>query len=236
VEINIGEQLSFEGRVNFDNQLPLPYQRFHFANNFQWKLDELITQQLLNIQALAVYGKKQFIQAKLNWTTVSNGLFFMEEEWRQDFGVVSAGDLTLSSRLNWKSLYFYPSVTLRLNTENYAYQPALSTRNRISFKKGFFENESLILAFGTDIGYDVGHQHLMYNPVLNTMDMTSIENTTPNLLRLNIFAAMEIDQFRMFVRAENVDYFINDQKARMDPHYTLMPFIIRIGITWDFFN
>jgi len=234
--VKMSEKLSLKGRLNFDNRLPLPYQRFHAANNFQWQLDELITQQLLHIQAAAVYGKKQFIQAKMNWTTVSNGLFFVEEEWKQDIGVVSVGDFSLSGRLNWKTLYFYPSVTVRLNTDNFAYQPAFSTRNRISFKKGFFENESLILAFGVDLGYDLGHQHLMYNPVLNTMDMTSIENTTPNLLRMNIFGAMEIDQFRMFVRAENVDYFINDQKARMDPHYTLMPFIIRIGVTWDFFN
>lgn len=233
----LSSKFNVHGRLHFDNRLPLPYQRFHSANNLQWELAELNTQQILHIRGGASYGDKTKINADFNWTTVTNGLFFIDEEWRQDsIGAISVGDFTLSSSLKWRNFYFYPTVTLRFNTDNFAYQPAISTRNRIAFKKGFFEGESLIISYGLDVGYDFGHQHLMHNHLLNTMDITSLENVTPDLLRLNVFAAMEIDQFRLFLRAENVDYFINDPKARMDPNYTLMPFIMRLGVTWDFFN
>jgi len=56
------------------------------------------------------------------------------------------------------------------------------------------------------------------------------------LLRLNAFMALSIDEFRFFLKAENLSSLINDPKTRIDTDYPIMPFLIRVGITWDFFN
>lgn len=231
------KNVEVEGYFNFDNRLPLPYQRFHFANNVQWKLPELQTQQILGIGGGISYEKKQKYYASLDWTTVNNGLYFIENEWRQDtLNVVSVGALKIGAELHTKKWYFYPSVTMRFNTENFAYQPLLSTRNRIAYKQGFFKDDALVFSFGADLGYDIGHNYMHYNTLINVMEPTGTTFFTPDLIRINVFTALEIDQFRFFLRAENVDYFINPQAARIDTNFPITPFLIRLGVSWDFFN
>jgi hypothetical protein len=232
--------LTMNAFLDFDNRLPLPYQRFHFANNIQWKLPELQTQQLLRIGGTVAYKQnqgKQKYTASLDWTTVNNGLYFIEDQWRQDtLDVISVGALSVGAEFHTKKWHFYPNVTVRFNTENFSYQPLFSSRNRIAYKKGFFENDALVLSFGADLGYDLGHNYMRYNTLLNVMEPTGTDFFTPDLIRINVFTALEIDQFRFFLRAENIDYFINTQAARVDAGYTITPFLIRLGISWDFFN
>ena len=232
------KKIFISGGLNFDNRMPLPYQRFHFANNLKWNLDNLQTQQIININGHFSYGGKNLKgYATLNWTSINNGLFFYNNQWRQDtLDFVSVGALKFGGEIHREKWHFYPSITLRFNTDNYAYQPLFSTRNRIVYKKGLFEAEKLILALGLDLGYDIGYNHLAYNTLINVMEPGGLDAITPNLIRVNFFTAMEIDQFRFFIRAENIDYFINPQTAKIDPLFPITPFIIRLGITWDFFN
>jgi hypothetical protein len=225
------------GHVNFDNLLPEPYQRFHDANNLQWELSELQTQQLLNITGGIRYGDTNFIEATVNWTNINNGLYFIDNEWRQDtLDFVSVGSVELKGALHLGKFGFYPTVRLGINTENFNYQPKISTMNRISFQTKLFKAQRLGVALGVDIGYVSGYQFMQYNTLLSLVQPIQSNEKTPSLMRLNAFAALSIDEFRFFVRAEHLDYFINDQTARIDTNYPIMPFIIRIGITWDFFN
>ncbi|MEX2484571.1 MAG: putative porin [Brumimicrobium sp.] len=223
--------------VNIDNKLPLPYQRFHFGNHLQWELEELEAQQLLNISGGIRYGDTTMIQAKINWTSVNNGLYFIDNEWRQDtLDLVSVGALEIGGALHLGQWRFYPSVKLGFNTANFNYQPTFSTMNRIAFKTKLFEAQRLGFSFGVDLGYVLGYQFMEYNSLLSVLQPTQTTEQTPNLMRLNAFTALEIDEFRFFIRAEHLDAFLNDPTSRIGSNYPIMPFIIRIGVTWDFFN
>lgn len=231
------KKLDIRGQLNFDNRLPLPYQRFHFSNHYQWELEELSTQQILNINGRISYGKKNAVFAQLDWTSINNGLYFIDGDWRQDaLNFITVGALTLGGEYHLNNWHFYPTATARFNTDNFSYQPIFSTRTRIAYKKGYFEKESLILAFGLDVGYDTEYNHMAYNPIINVLEPGAPDMITPGLIRMNAFVNGQIDQLRFFFRAENIDYFINPQEARMDANYVIMPFIVRVGITWDFFN
>jgi hypothetical protein len=223
--------------LNFDNRLPLPHQRFYQANNVAWQLQELNLQQLLNINGQMAYGERNKLIARLDWTTVTNGLFFINNEWRQDtLSAISVGQLRVNSELHAGKWAFYPGVTFGFNTANYNYQPAFSTRNRIVYKTKMFKTQALELALGADIGYDVAYNHLTYNHLVGTMDPVFSPFETQAMFRANAFAAIQVEQFRFFLRGENIDYFWNDNTIRIDPNFPIMPFIVRIGLTWDFFN
>jgi len=225
------------GRLNFDNRYPMPYQRFHNANHVQWELDELQTQQILNVSGGIRYGDTNFVQANVNWTNINNGLYFINNEWRQDtLDFVSVGTVEVRGSLKLGKFGFYPSVRLGINTDNFSYQPIFSTMNRLSFQSKLFEAQRLGIALGVDVGYVTGYQFMQYNTLLSVVQPVQTNEKTPNLMRLNAFFALSIDEFRFFVRGEHLDYFINDQTARIDTNYPIMPFILRIGITWDFFN
>lgn len=226
-----------KGGVNFDNRLPVPYQRFHFANHIQWELENLETQQIINLNGRIQYGDTNMIYAGLDLTSVNNGLYFIADQWRQDtLDFVSVGTLNIGGEFHSRLWHLYPQVMLRFNTDNYAYQPAFSARLRAAFKKGYFKDDALILAFGVDLGYDTDHDHLLYNTLLNVMEPGTNPLATPSLFRINFFMGAQIDTFRFFLRAENIDYFINPQDAPIDLRFPTTPFLVRLGITWDFFN
>lgn len=233
----ISSKFRFHGQLNFDNRLPIPHQRVYFGNNVAWNLNDLNLQQLLNVNGEVNYGRKNRMIARLNWTTVTNGLFFINNEWRQDtLSAISVGQVRVLSEFHLKKWHFYPSAAFGFNTGNYAFQPVFTTRNRIVYKTKMFKTQALELALGADVGYDVAYNHLTYNHLSGTMDPMVSPFQTPAMMRMNVFAAIQIEQFRFFFRGENIDYFWNDATNRIDPNFPIMPFIVRVGLTWDFFN
>lgn len=226
-------QLAFR----FDNRLPLPYQRFHEANNIRWDLSSLELQQILNFSGSIRYGATNYIRASVNWTSVNNGLYFINNDWRQDtLDLVSAGKLSLGAAYHLGSWSFYPGVSVGFNTDNFSYQPLFSTLNRIAYKTKLFKARRLGFTIGLDAGYSLGYQFMHYNTLLSVMEPVQTQTDAPDLVKLNVFTALKIEEFRFFIRGENLDYFINDQTSRIDLNYPIMPFIVRIGVTWDFFN
>lgn len=232
------KNLSIIGGLNFINSYPTPYLRHHTANYYKWFVprENLEMQQSLNINGEVKFGGKNHLLAKVNWTNINNGRYFIKDSWRQDtLDLISVGDVTVKGQLKAGGWSFYPGISVRFNSSNFNYQPTLSTHNRISYQTKVF-SDNLGFTIGADLGYDLGYRHLTYNGILGTYSPMVVTEETPDLIRINAFTAISIDQFRLFVRAENIDYFINDQTAKIDRQIPIMPFLIRIGITWDFFN
>jgi hypothetical protein len=53
---------------------------------------------------------------------------------------------------------------------------------------------------------------------------------------LHVFGGFQIDQFRFFVRFENIGYFWNDNSIELLDAYPITGGQLRVGLTWDFFN
>ena len=232
------QSIQVGGQFNFENNYPVPYLRNHVANYYAWSIPQiqLEMQQVLSVSGYVKYGKKNHIVSEVKWTSVNNGRYFIDGAWRQDtLDLISVGSVAVKGQLKLGGWAFYPGVQLRFQSKNFDYQPLFSTRNRISYSTRLFSN-NLGVSIGADIGYDTGYSFLDYNGVLGVMSPFASTFSTPPLLRLNAFTALSIDEFRFFVRAENIDYFINDPISRVGESVPLMPFIIRIGVTWDFFN
>ena len=235
--IDLFQKLHVSGHLMFENRLPIPHQRFYAGNNIQWQLNELNTQQILNIGGQASYGDTNKIIAQLDWTNVTNGLYLINNEWRQDtLGLVTVGAFAMKGELHTKSWHFYPSVTVRFNTANFSFQPNFSTRNRIVYKTKLFKTQRLEFALGADVGYDTEYNHFTYNNLTGTLDPNESLFLTPAMMRMNVFTAIQISQFRFYIRGENIDYFWNPEVNRIDGNFPIMPFFIRIGLSWDFFN
>ena len=238
INYSYSEKVMIGGRLDFKNLYPDPYLRSHSANYFNWNItaDQLQLQQSLNLNGYVKIGNHNHVRASLNWTSINNGRYFIHNRWRQDtLDLISVGSVGLKAQLKIGGWSFYPGIDLRFQSANFNYQPSFSTMNRISYSTKIF-NDNLGIALGVDLGYDTGYRFLTYNGVLGVMMPASGNGTTPSLYRLNAFTALSIDQFRFFVRADNIDYFVNDSTALVDQRTPIIPFLIRIGITWDFFN
>ena len=225
------------GNFGFYNVLPTPYQRFHTANNYNWNFSSFDAQQQIQLGGKIAYEKKHSAFAQLQTLTTTNGLYFIDSTWRQDtLTTVALTQLTVGGALNWKKISLYPTVTFRLNSENYAFQPKFSTRTRFSYSTGVFKANRLKVAMGFDIGYDSEYRVLTYNPVLSLYEPSAANPLSGNLFAVDAFFNAEIKEFRFFVRAQNIDYFWNPSTTRIDPNFPIIPFMIKVGVSWDFFN
>ncbi|PKR80755.1 hypothetical protein CW751_08265 [Brumimicrobium salinarum] len=229
--------LNVNGNLNFENLYPTPYQRFHQANYYQWNISNLEMQQKLQLSGSVRYGDTNYVEARVNWTNINNGRYFIDGTWRQDtLDFVSVGAFHLKGRFNLGQWSFYPKATIRFNASNFNYQPLFSTLNRIAFTTKLFKAQKLGVSLGVDLGYHTGYQFMTYNGVLDLYEPTSTGIKTPELFQLNAFMALSIDEFRFFVKGENISYLFQESTHRIDRDYPIMPMLIRLGITWDFFN
>ena len=237
LDYSILKNLSLNGKLNFENLYPSPYQRFHTANYYQWEIDKLKMQQKLQILGGIKYGDTNFVEANVIWTNINNGRYFINDQWRQDtLDFVSMGAFQVKGGFKLGQWAFYPSATIRFNSANFNYQPLFSTLNRIAFTTKLFKAQKLGISLGVDIGYETGYQFMAYNGVLDILQPVQTGGKTESLMQLNAFMALSFDEFRFFVKGENISYLFQDPKTRIDVNYPIMPFLIRIGITWDFFN
>lgn len=231
------KDFSVKGNLGIYNTLPTPYQRFHIANNYDWYLNSFEAQQQIQLKGRITYAKKQKVFAELKSLTTTNGLYFIHNTWRQDtLDIVSLSSLKIGASFTWEKLSLYPTVTFRVNSENYGYQPNFSTRTRFSYSTGVFKANRLKVAMGFDFGFDSDYQVLTYNPTLSLYEPELNTPVSGNLFTLDAFFNAEIKEFRFFVRSQNIDYFWNPSTTRIDPNFPITPFMIKIGVSWDFFN
>ena len=230
-------KLAINAGFNLENKLPVPHQRFYLANNISWKLSNLELQKIMNVHGKMSYGQHQKLISFLNWTTVSNGLFLIQNEWRQDtLDFINLGTIGLMGQFRFGKFSVYPCARLNFSSNNFNFMPSFTTLNRIAFTTKLFKTKALEVSLGSDFGYDSKYNHLTYNHLTGTMDPILSAFQTPGMMNLHSFMSFQISQFRFYVRAENIDYFWNAKQIRIDPGFPLMPFYLRLGLSWDFFN
>lgn len=228
---------SFNGSVLFKNKLPEPYQRESFGNHYQWKLSELNTQQTIGMNAGIELNKAFKVGARFKSTTVSNGLYFINDSWRQDtLDVINVSLFEIYGGFHLNKIHIYPKVVLRLNSSNYAFQPKFEGLSRFVYKTGVFKAKKLILSFGVDLRYRTEYTSLSYLPNLGVLQIKENNFVSGNLLNLDAFFGMRIDQFRFYTSVDNISNAWNDQTTRIDPSYPILPLFVRLGVSWDFFN
>lgn len=230
---------SFKLKANLDflNVYPTPYQRQHVANNYQWKINNLSAQQLINIGGKAILKTKLNLGAGVNLNTINNGLFIVDGEWRQDtLNTISTGNLSLFTDYNLWKFGFHHKIDLNFNSKNFAFQPNLISSNRLNFKTSIFKAKKLKLNLGIDLMYIGSYTSLLYIPELSTYSICTSKSTGGDYFLLHAFAAIDIDPFRLYLRAENVSNLWNSARIKVDENYPIMPLYLKMGISWDFFN
>ncbi|SFT54564.1 Putative porin [Lishizhenia tianjinensis] len=224
-------------KLDINNLYPTPYQRQHYANNFQWKLTSLSPQQIITL------GGDLKLKGKLNTgvgvdaTTVNNGLYFINNTWRQDtLNTVSAVRINAFVDYNLGKLHLSHNLAFNLNSANFNFQPKVISSNRIAYKTPIFKAAKLKMNLGLDLQYLSEYNSMLYLPEMSLYSPLTGAQSTGNYVLVHAFAAIDLDPFRLFFRAENVSSLWNDARIRVDEEYPIMPLFVRLGVSWDFFN
>lgn len=160
--------------------------------------------------------------------------FFIAQQEATLFNVFHVGIekmFKLKKHINW-----YAEVHLQQTTANAPVNlPLLLTRNRLAFEGNFFKN--LFLSTGLEVRYYTNYKPSGYSPF--TGQFFYQQNFyIANRPEVNYFLHFRIKSFKAFLRAENLNTFING-KGKYNfslENYGQNAFWFRLGIWWNFVN
>lgn len=218
--------------------LPTPFQRQYFANNHNWKIADLKTQGTTALNYTTRSKSRFDLTGQAGWKNLRNTYFLVNDTtWRNDtLTDISLFSLSVRGTLNWKTLYWQPQVIVNSSPSDFGFIPQFDLRSKLFFNKKLFQAKKLDFIIGVDLRYQASYRLLSYDPSLDLYRLPSQQLTHDPMLELDFFTGFQIDDFRFYFKFENIDYFWNPQNNLQQIGYPVSPNVLRLGLTWDFFN
>ena len=235
--------IKLNGYFDLENKLPSIFQRKYYSNTNQWYLKDIKTQNsiLIGISGEYLFKNKHSIKSSLNFSSLKNNYFFVDSTWRNDtLKKLSILSFDLKADFRIKSLIFQPYIIVNQFSAALNYIPKIDFRTRIGFNKKLFKAQKMDFICAVDFAYQGSRKLMTYASDLDLYILNSTNNsiqfTNSSLYKIDFFTGFQIDQFRFYIKTENLNYIWNKQDSFVFENVPLTPFLIRIGLTWDFFN
>lgn len=166
-------------------------------------------------EAMARYGVKS-MQSSKNIRVLSATL-------RQDFkwGILNWENELTGQLTSDESIYPLPSFTGYTN---------LYILFRIA--------RVLRTELGADARFFTEYKGLTYSPIIGQYVVQDPEHSTKvgNYPTVNVYANFHLKNTRFYVMASHVNYSSGSGRPFLVPHYPLNRMVLRLGISWNFFN
>jgi hypothetical protein len=231
-------RLAWSGVVNLESKWPDVFLRSYSANNFQYQLAEYTRQfraSFANDVRLEI-GKAPLL-LKQESVFLKDNYFWNGSNWQNDlYPQLSFHALTVGSEVNYKILNIHPQYTFSISDAPVKLRPDHVFRSRFFVKGGLFKGKKPLAYIGADVIWQSEYGLLDLVPAMGTYVLSNSSPLQSAYLNLHAFAGFQIDEFRFYLRFENIGYFWNDRQIQVVNGYTLPSGILRLGLTWDFFN
>jgi len=233
-----GDKLSWNGILNLESRWPDVFLRSYHANNFKYDLPVYERQFKMNfsnelhipIRQKALFLKQQSVFLKDNY-------FWNGFQWQNDlYPSMSFHSLDIRSELAFQSLHIHPAYSFSISDAPVTLRPDHVVQSRFFLKGGLFKGKKPLAYAGVDVIWNSEYGLLDLVPAMGTYTIDPTLPLQSAYFNLHAFAGFQIDEFRFYLRFENIGYFWNDRLIQVVNGYTLPSGILRLGLTWDFFN
>ena len=238
VDLNMikrGTNFSHIFNAGWNQLLPNPNQRTYFSNTLDFQIDQPELQKNLFFSYQLTSNKKDFLFS-IGVKSMQDYFFFDGISWNnQLFSNVGIFYTNLVKTFQWKSLNVQPNLTFTSLSGINQVLPKFDFRGRFFWKKRIFANKMEVLV-GTDVYSRSTYNAFSYEDRLALYTISSVQSKVQPILQFDALFAVNIDEFRFYFKAENLNDFTKQQKVFVVKNYPISPSIFRIGITWDFVN
>lgn len=225
--------------LSLESKLPDAFQRRYFANSYSWKLNELKTQQTVTAD-IGVSFQNRFNPAfKASFQSFSNKYYFLGNTWRNDtLSQVNLLQLTGEASIPLKSFGIKLRASVNPLSADFAYIPLWDLRSRVYFQKKLFKAKKFDFICAFDVKYQSTYQLLQYDDPLGiyVLNQNALVQHKVDWLELDFYTGFQIDEFRFYLKLENLEYSWLNRDLRIAVSYPMAPTMFRLGLTWDFFN
>ena len=211
-------------------------QRNYLANNISYTQLPDFNQFIQNGEGEAIVGIRKNLSASLSAGQMiwRNALTWDSIQWSTgESSNMSVVYTKLKFKFEWKGLHVLPYLQLQ---EGNLYLPNHTYGGRLAYTRRVFKAKKMELLFAVDYKNIDAYTLMNYNPLLDNWVMNSQNESSVKRMELHATFGFSIEEFRFFTRIENIQDFWTDPVQQIATNYYRAPFIIRLGLTWDFFN
>lgn len=231
--------LKASGGLTIKNTAPDPFQRKYFANNFAHSLSDIENQTVFRTGAGFNWNVKDSVFSfgmKGDFTALSSIYIFDGTTWRSDSSDFSFMSLRTDAHLALGSFNIHPTIVYSMDANQYL--PSFQFYSRLFLKTRLFKAKKLEALFGVDVSYTTAFNNRYYVPAMDAFDlfMTPGSSQTSSIFNLHAFVSFGIEEFRFYVRYENIGYYWSNKTNEEVFGYPVSSARLRIGVSWDFFN
>ena len=251
----LGDSVRLDVNAYIKNLNPVFYYRNFHSKHYWWDNSDLS-----KIMRTRVEGKLNFnrlgttlragVENIKNYTylantsvpvTNSNGeiiSFKNNAAVRQHSGNIQVFTAMLQQKLKFGIFHLDGEVAYQKSSEpSILPLPELSAYGNLYLHAGLVKNV-LKVSLGADVRYFTKYNAPDYSPVIGQFYLQNPENTVAigGCPMVNVYANLHWKRTRIFVMMYNVNQNSGNSRYFLAPHYPISPRILKLGISWNFFD
>jgi hypothetical protein len=205
------------------------------SNHFKWNNAFTAKQSITIVKASLVHKKYKFA---LDGETGSyiNYLYFgsdtVPEMADKPFTMLR---VSAKKYFDWRALHTMFRITVQKSTDDKAMPLPLVSGFNTSFVELFVFKRVLQLQLGFDTYYNTSYYAKAYMPAIGIFYSQS-DKKIGNYPYCDVFLNMKIKRARFSLRYDNITSFFEIPNMYYAPHYPFNPGILKIGISWSFYD
>ena len=251
----LGDSVRLDVNAYMKNLNPVFYYRNFHSKHYWWDNSDLS-----KIMRTRVEGKLNFkrlgttlragVENIKNYTylantsvpvTNSNGdiiSFKNDAAVKQYSGNIQVFTAMLQQKLKFGIFHLDGEVAYQKSSEQSIIPlPELSAYGNLYLHAGLVKNV-LQVSLGADVRYFTKYNAPDYSPVIGQFYLQNPENTVAigGCPMVNVYANLHWKRTRIFVMMYNVNQNSGNSRYFLAPHYPISPRILKLGISWNFFD
>ena len=251
----LGDSVRLDVNAYIKNLNPVFYYRNFHSKHYWWDNSDLS-----KIMRTRVEGKLNFnrlgttlragVENIKNYTylantsvpvTNSNGeiiSFKNNAAVRQHSGNIQVFTAMLQQKLKLGIFHLDGEVAYQKSSEpSILPLPELSAYGNLYLHAGLVKNV-LKVSLGADVRYFTKYNAPDYSPVIGQFYLQNPENTVAigGCPMVNVYANLHWKRTRIFVMMYNVNQNTGNSRYFLAPHYPISPRLLKLGISWNFFD
>ena len=157
---------------------------------------------------------------------------------RQHSGNIQVFTAMLQQKLKFGIFHLDGEVAYQKSSEQSILPlPELSAYGNLYLHAGLVKNV-LKVSLGADVRYFTKYNAPDYSPVIGQFYLQNPENTVAigGCPMVNVYANLHWKRTRIFVMMYNVNQNTGNSRYFLAPHYPISPRLLKLGISWNFFD
>jgi hypothetical protein len=226
--------------LSAEDRWPNQFQRFYFANNYDYDLGPAIQKQFKLNFVNKVHLELSSIQVELQHqsTYLKDQYYFSltQGTWSNELlPAISLHRFGIRADWKYKILAVQPEYSYTFESGLTDLIPDYLLKFRTTIKGPIFKSKKMIAYLGSEMVWFSASNTISFVPSLDTY-IFSGNTASTGMFNLHAFGGFQIDEFRFFVRFENIGYLWTSSSLELLENYPIPSSQLRVGLTWDFFN